>query len=107
LQERPSLTILEAGNLIGSSGHVAESVPLAIFAAQQIRKTNAKEIIAGIVSCGGDTDTNASMAGQIMGTFLGYSKLPADILSYFDRIRESGYILDISKKLCHIPISTK
>ena len=101
-QERPSLTILEAGNLIGSSGHVAESVPLAIFAAQQIRKINIKEIISGIISCGGDTDTNASMAGQIMGTFLGYSKLPAEIILLFDRIRESAYILEISDKLGQI-----
>jgi ADP-ribosyl-[dinitrogen reductase] hydrolase len=99
LQERPSMTILEAADLIGSSGHVAESVPLAIFAAQQIRNADISKIIAEIITCGGDTDTNASMAGQIMGAFLGYSSLSPDILALFDRIAEKHYILEISNNL--------
>jgi ADP-ribosyl-[dinitrogen reductase] hydrolase len=40
-----------------------------------------KKVQLDIVNCGGDTDTNAAVAGQILGAHLGYSKLPKDWLS--------------------------
>jgi ADP-ribosylglycohydrolase len=51
----------------GNSGYVAESVPLAIYAAKKGLDIGYKRAIIEIVCCGGDTDTIASMAGQIMG----------------------------------------
>jgi ADP-ribosylglycohydrolase len=99
LQGDPIITISQAATLIGCSGHVVESVPPAIFSAQQIREKGFKSIISEIVQCGGDTDTNASMAGQIMGSYLGYSKIPGDALYSFNHLSERDYILQIAEKL--------
>lgn len=99
LKGNSQLTIAEAAHLIGCSGHVAQSVPLAIFSAQRVRHSDASQTIRDLISCGGDTDTNASMAGQIMGSRLGYSNLPAEVISTFNKLRERKDILDISERL--------
>jgi ADP-ribosyl-[dinitrogen reductase] hydrolase len=99
LQGTPFLSISQAADLIGCSGHVVESVPLAIFSAQQIRKSNFKSIISEIIRCGGDTDTNASIAGQIMGSYIGYSEMSDDVMDSFNKINERDYILQIAEKL--------
>ena len=44
-----------AGKLIGSTGFVAESVPLAIYAAQQIRNLSVEQIFTALLQVGGDT----------------------------------------------------
>ena len=86
LQENPSISILDAARLIGCSGHVIESVPISIFAAQKIKESNFEEVLYEIIQCGGDTDTNASLAGQLMGAFLGYSYFPPiPIATFKDR----------------------
>jgi len=56
----------EAAKSIGTSGHAAESVPLAIYLAARY-VTSCEEAILAAVRCGGDTDTTASIAGQICG----------------------------------------
>jgi ADP-ribosylglycohydrolase len=99
LQEHPDISIREAAKLIGCSGHAPESVPFAIFAAQKARTKDSLEILTEIISCGGDTDTNASLAGQIIGAITGYSRLPSAILSLFDTIAERDFILNISENL--------
>jgi ADP-ribosyl-[dinitrogen reductase] hydrolase len=99
LQDAPFLSISQAADLIGCSGHVVESVPLAIFSAQQIRKNNFKSIISEIIQCGGDTDTNASIAGQIMGSYIGYSEMSGDVMDSFNKLNERDYILQIAEKL--------
>jgi ADP-ribosylglycohydrolase len=38
-----------------------------------------------VINCGGDTDTNASIAGQIMGTILGYKKLPKNLITQLEK----------------------
>lgn len=100
LQENPSLGIAEAAAMIGCSGHVVESVPFALFAAQQIRHKDFGDILSAIIQCGGDTDTNASIAGQVMGGFLGYSHLPIELVNSFNALKESKYILQVLDKLC-------
>ena len=99
LEQNPHVTIAEAAALIGCSGYVVESVPFALFAAQQIREKDFQDILSAIIRCGGDTDTNASIAGQLMGAFLGYSRLPADLLAVFHKIRESEHILQVLYRL--------
>lgn len=37
---------------------------------------NYESIIKTIISCGGDADTNASIAGAVLGAYFGYSQLP-------------------------------
>jgi ADP-ribosylglycohydrolase len=39
-----------------------------------------KRIICDIANQGGDADTNCAVAGQVLGAYLGYSKLPSDWL---------------------------
>ena len=61
--------LLEAG----TGAHVVESVPAAFmcFAAS----TNFKDTVELAVRLGGDTDTVASMAGTLAGTFYGYEQV--------------------------------
>ena len=99
LEKQPNLTIAEAAILAGSSGHVVASVPFALFAAQKIREKEFGDILSEIILSGGDTDTNASIAGQIMGAFLGHSHLPADLLAGFNKLRESQHILQVLEKV--------
>ena len=69
----PLATVAER---FGASGYVVESVPLALFAARAAGLQPFEEIVAGVISVGGDTDTNASIAGQIAGSRIGYEALP-------------------------------
>ena len=64
----------------GCSGYVVESVPLAIYAAQQILRLGFAQMMQEIISVGGDTDTNASIAGQIAGALIGYQRLPVTMI---------------------------
>lgn len=102
LEQYPHLSIAEAATLIGCSGHVVESVPFALFAAQKIREMRFKAILSSIIRCGGDTDTNASIGGQLIGAYLGYSGISADILAAFQKLRDSEQILEVVEKLCII-----
>lgn len=99
LQKQPGLSIPEAAALIGCGGHVAQSVPFAIYSATKIKTHSFKEVLSGIVCCGGDTDTNASMAGQIIGASLGWEALPPELVQSFMEIDESSHLLNIADKL--------
>lgn len=83
-----------------SSGYVVDSVPLAILAA--IQGTNFLPTIEQIVMCGGDTDTIASMFGQIYGAAYCCEALP---MQYADRLDERDLLTEVSKgiaELCSI-----
>lgn len=62
-------SIFEAGQVLGSSGYVIESVPFSIYAALKGLEIGFEEMFNQIISCGGVTDTNAAMAGQILAAF--------------------------------------
>ncbi|HPF40077.1 MAG TPA: ADP-ribosylglycohydrolase family protein [Phycisphaerae bacterium] len=64
----------------GAGGYAAESVPLAIVAASRARELGFDGVIRDLISQGGDTDTNASMAGQIVGARLGLSRVPVALV---------------------------
>jgi ADP-ribosylglycohydrolase len=51
----------------GASGYVVDSVCLAIAAAERLANDTLSNALLAVVSCGGDTDTNASITGQILG----------------------------------------
>lgn len=74
------LSIAEIARRFGNSGYVVESIPLALYGAQQITWMRFAEIIHALIATGGDTDTIAAIAGQIVGTRLGHSHLPATML---------------------------
>lgn len=80
-------SIAEAASVNGCSGYVAESVPLALFASQQVAAIGFVEMIEQIIQAGGDTDTIASMAGQVAGAALGVSGLPSHLIEHLpDRV---------------------
>ncbi len=73
-------SIPEIAQQFGNSAYVVNSVPLAICTAQKVNELSFQPMLENIISCGGDTDTNASIAGQIAGTLLGYKTLPNSML---------------------------
>lgn len=66
-------TIIEAAAL-GNNGYVVNSVPFAIFAA--VHTADIEQMYTQIIAAGGDTDTNASIAGQIKGAQIGIDQIP-------------------------------
>ena len=75
------LPIAEVAQRFGNSGYVVESVPLAIYGAQQVVNLGLAAMLRELVAAGGDTDTIASMAGQIAGALLGQQALPDEWLA--------------------------
>lgn len=69
-------SIADVAAKFGSSGYVADSVPLALFAARFIDRVQFDEILRMVIETGGDTDTNASMTGHMLGTWIGASQIP-------------------------------
>jgi ADP-ribosylglycohydrolase len=88
----------------GSSGFVADSVPLAIFAAREIHHRPFAEVVQRAVEAGGDTDTIASIAGQIAGARAGASRLPADLVG---RLREHDEIVAVAERFCRVVLSER
>ncbi|MEO6393682.1 MAG: ADP-ribosylglycohydrolase family protein [Pyrinomonadaceae bacterium] len=81
LSKLPKTTsISEVSREFGSTGYVVESVPLAIFAAQQMNRLTLLEILRELIQSGGDTDTIASMSGQIIGASIGRRQIPRDLI---------------------------
>lgn len=64
----------------GSSGYVVDSVPLSIVAAACCANGGIRTVFQAIIECGGDTDSNASMAGQIAGAAFGIAYIPTDLI---------------------------
>src|SRR5262249_60869094 len=73
--------LLEIARRFGCSGYVAESVPLALCGASRIRGLDFKTVLIDLIACGGDTDTNASIAGQVAGALIGRDLLPEDLIA--------------------------
>jgi ADP-ribosyl-[dinitrogen reductase] hydrolase len=91
--------IAACGNQFGNSAYVAESVPLALAAATLIPSHGFEEVLTAVIECGGDTDTNASIVGQIGGAALGLSKLPAALV---ENIREREEIMAVTRQLSNM-----
>lgn len=76
ISRAPSMRIRDLGRKFGSTGYVVDSVPLALFAAQQAPEIGLEKMMKEIVAAGGDTDTNCSIAGQIAGVQMGLEAIP-------------------------------
>ena len=76
------VSLAEAARQYGASGYVVESVPFALFAAQQVGRLGFTGMLEQVIAVGGDTDTNASLACQIAGTTLGFGGLPPEVLKH-------------------------
>ncbi len=87
--------LLRVAERCGTSGYVAESVPMALYAAQQVQALGFETTIREVIRGGGDTDTIASMAGQIAGTLIGVDGLPQALVQ---RLPERDAILDTAER---------
>lgn len=84
--------LLEIASRFGCSGYVAESVPLALCGASRIRSLDFRTILIELIACGGDTDTNASIAGQVAGALIGRARLPEDLIASTPDRRRQGAV---------------
>src|SRR4029453_9245278 len=74
------LTVANVASQFGSSGYVVESVPLALYAARSINSLPLDVILRSAIEAGGDTDTVASMTGQIAGAWIGTSQISRKVI---------------------------
>jgi ADP-ribosylglycohydrolase len=81
-------TIADVARL-GTSGYVVNSVPFALFCAAQAPRLGLRQMLEATIAAGGDTDTNASLAGQVAGTLLGPSGIPVELFGKLRRVE--GY----------------
>jgi len=77
LNELRSSDVISDAAKLGTDGYVVNSIPFAIVCASQVSKVGIETMFEQIIHCGGDTDTNASIAGQIAGALIGEQKIPA------------------------------
>jgi ADP-ribosylglycohydrolase len=91
-------TSIEIAARFGSSAYVVESVPLAIYAAQRAERDGLERMLYGVIEAGGDTDSNASIAGQIAGACLGAGQVPSELL---EKIPEVSSIRDVAKRFAN------
>ena len=89
-----SRALVEIAAQFGNSGYVAESVPFALIAAEHSHAADFAEWLRGLIETGGDTDTIASIAGQIVGCALGYDELPKDLVSRLPDLTEMRRVID-------------
>ena len=98
------MSISEAAIKNGTSGFVADTVPLALFASQKAFKIGFAEMLEQIIKVGGDTDTIASIACQISGAGLGLSCLPSHLV---ERLPEKEMIMDVANSFADGILKTR
>lgn len=103
IQNLSSLKIEAAAESIGVSGYVAESVPFAVFAATKVRDLGIQRVMEQVFCCGGDTDTNGSITGNIAGAIIGESEIPKGLLERIGQIGEVYEMLDSLETRYPIP----
>ncbi|HZV87672.1 MAG TPA: ADP-ribosylglycohydrolase family protein [Candidatus Binatus sp.] len=84
----------EAASRFGASGHVVASVPLALSCAQYIAEDPLPVVLARAITGGGDTDTIASLTGQIAGTVVSAAGVSRD---YFTGVEDNEEIFRIAR----------
>lgn len=77
----------------GTSGHAVDAVPIALYIARSLTSSSPEAALAEAAGVGGDTDTIASIAGQVMGAGLEGTVLP------WHRIRAIAEIAHVEKRV--------
>ncbi|UTX49632.1 ADP-ribosylglycohydrolase family protein [Chryseobacterium sp. MA9] len=80
---------------LGNNGYVVNSVPFAIYCSTKIIDLGLEEMFKQIISSGGDTDTNASIAGQIAGTLIGTENIPYELILKLKKLPYYKWITQI------------
>ena len=88
-----SQSVRDVALRFGASGYVVESVPLALYSAQINAELSLNEHFSVTIEAGGDTDTIASITGQIVGSRIGLSHIPVDLLHRVPHFNEIGRIV--------------
>ncbi len=83
---------------LGNNGYVVNSVPFSLFAASQVNKIGLADMFQSIIDSGGDTDTNASIAGQIAGTLIGLENFPTSLLEKLKTINGYNWLIETIRK---------
>jgi len=89
-----NLPASEIAGRFGATGHVVDSVPLALHCAQSITSEPLQAVLARTISLGGDIDTIASIAGQLAGTVAGSNGVPHELVADIDGSDELFSIAD-------------
>jgi len=71
----------EVARRFGATGHVVDTVPLALYCAQFIASKPLTSVLVQTIYVGGDTDTIASITGQLAGVVVGAAGVPSDLLA--------------------------
>jgi len=87
------LPIEEVGHRFGTTGYVVDTVPFALYCAQRIVEHPLDVTLARTISAGGDTDTTASITGQLAGTVVGLAGVPQEM---FAQVERGGQVLSIA-----------
>ena len=87
--------LIDVARRFGCSGYVVESVPLALYSAQRVSSIGFEHLMHELIRVGGDTDTIASIAGQVAGTFLGEKGLPQHLLA---QLQEFDFIVNLANQ---------
>lgn len=93
------ISLKELASRMGASGYVVESVPLALFASQRLERLGFTKLMEELIVAGGDTDTIASITGQITGAIIGQDGLPEE---WKARLPEQEMIFGIARKFASI-----
>jgi len=90
LQISPS----EVASRLGASGYVVDTVPMALYCAQYISNESLSAVLARAISVGGDTDTIASLTGQLAGTVVRATGIPRDLFDGIEGLNEAFHIAE-------------
>lgn len=94
----------DAASTFGASGYVVDTVPLALHFAQYVAVEPLSTVLARTISAGGDTDTIASITGQIAGTAVRATNISREL---FDDVDEGDEIFRIGEQFARFVASER
>lgn len=89
------ITPSEVAARFGASGYVVDTVPLALYCAQLVASRPLVDVLQEAIEMGGDTDTIASIAGQVAGTVVGRDEASRE---YFLQIGDTEGVTSVVEK---------
>lgn len=105
LTER-NLSLAEAAPMIGTSGFVLHSVPLAAFCFINFGDGEPMEAISQIISAGGDTDSNAAILASWLGAKHGEQGLGSELFNEIAGPFNAKYLRNLANYLALIKRSS-
>lgn len=87
---------------LGTSGYVVDTVPMALAAARRMENDSFESTLELLIGIGGDTDTIASIAGQVAGARLGLSGLPEGLLA---KLPERELVEAVARKFAAVALA--